>query len=188
VFTENYEVYGARKIWRQLNREGIGVVRCTVERLMREMGIRGAIRGKRYKTTRPNVSAPELPDLVDRDFTASAPNGIWVADITYVRTWEGFTHVALVIDVFSRMTLGWSIASHVRTDLPLEALEFAIWRRHEDLDGLVHHSDRGSQALVERSSQHLEVRSCRGTISRMDAAADRTGPYAVTRKAAGLTA
>jgi putative transposase len=155
VFTENFEVYGARKIWRQLNREGIAVARCTVERLMREMGIRGAIRGKPYKTTRAGVSAPALPDLVDRDFTAGRPNETWVADITYVRTWEGFTHVALVIDVFSRMIVGWSIASHLRTDLPLEALEFAIWRRDEDLDGLVHHSDRGSQYTSIRYTQRL---------------------------------
>jgi len=138
-------VYGARKVWRQLGREGIPVARCTVERLMRQMGLQGTRRGKAYKTTKPDESAARPADLVDRTFVATRPNQLWVADITYVRTWSGFCHTALVIDVFSRYIVGWALATHLRTDLPLEALEMAIWRRDSALDGLVHHSDRGSQ-------------------------------------------
>jgi putative transposase len=155
VWDDNYQVYGARKIWRQLRREGIGVARCTVERLMGELGIAGVVRGKTTRTTIGDEQAPRPADLVERDFTATRPNQLWVADLTYVRTWSGFVYAAFVIDAFSRMMVGWQLASHLRTDLALDALEMAIWRRDTALDGLVHHSDRGSQYLAIRYTQRL---------------------------------
>jgi putative transposase len=141
VFKANYEVYGTRKVWKQLKREGIIVARCTVERLMRRLGLRGAIRGKTWKTTQPGTGARPA-DLVDRQFQVPAPNRLWVADLTYVRTWAGMTYAAFVMDAFSRMILGWQTSTSLRADLALDALETALWRREkETLDGLVHHSD-----------------------------------------------
>jgi putative transposase len=154
VHAENFGVYGARKVWRQLGREGIGVARCTVERLMRQLGLRGVRRGKPHTTTTPDQAAARPADLVDRDFSASRPNQLWVADLTYVGTWAGFVYVAFVIDAFSRFIVGWQAAWSLRTDLALDALEMAIWRRQAQLDGLVHHSDRGSQGGFNWSSQH----------------------------------
>lgn len=145
VYKDNYEVYGHRKVWRQLNRQGTVVARCTVQRLMRSLGLEGARRGKSKKTTIPDLAASRPPDLLDRDFTASRPNQKWLADITYVRTWEGFVHVAFVTDAYSRMIVGWQVATHLRTDLALDALEMALWTRSGKVDGLIHHSDRGSQ-------------------------------------------
>jgi putative transposase len=148
VFDANYGVYGARKVWRQLNREGIPVARCTVERLMRQMGLAGRVRGRRRRTTIPADPLARPRDLVDRRFVASAPNRLWVADITYVATWPGFAYVAFVTDVFSRRIVGWRVSNTLRSDLALDALEMAIWtRREQRLDGLVHHSDRGVQYL-----------------------------------------
>src|SRR5512133_576261 len=141
VFDDNYQVYGGRKSWRQLRREGICVARCTVERLMGELGIAGVVRGKTTRTTIGGEQAPRPADLVERDFTATCPNQLWVADLTYVRTWSGFVYAAFVIDAFSRLIVGWQLANHLRTDLALDALEMAIWRRDTALDGLVHHSD-----------------------------------------------
>jgi putative transposase len=155
VFNDNFQVYGARKIWRQLRREGIRVARCTVERLMGELGIAGVVRGKTTRTTIADEQAPRPVDLVERDFAASRPNQLWVADLTYVRTWSGFVYAAFIIDAFSRMIVGWQLAGHLRTDLALDALEMAIWRRDTALDGLVHHSDRGSQYLAIRYTQRL---------------------------------
>jgi putative transposase len=155
VFDDNYQLYGARKIWRQLHREGFKVARCTVERLMGELDIAGVVRGKTTRTTIHDEQAPRPADLVERDFTATCPNQLWVADLTYVRTWSGFVYAAFVIDAFSRMIVGWQLASHLRTDLALDALEMAIWRRDTALDGLVHHSDRGGQYLAIRSTQRL---------------------------------
>ena len=156
VHEANFGVYGVRKIWRQLHREGVTVARCTVERLMREMGLQGVRRGKTKRTTtRGDESAGRPADLVERNFTASAPNTLWVADITYVRTWTGFVYVALIIDIYSRRIVGWQLATHLRTDLALDALEMAIWLRNDRLDGLVHHSDRGSQYLSIRYSERL---------------------------------
>jgi len=123
--------YGPRKVWRALRREGISVARCTVERLMRQEGLRGVVRGKRVFTTLPDESAPRPDDLVERDFSAEAPNRLWVADLTYVRTWAGFVYVAFVFDVFSRYIVGWQAANHLRTDLALDALEMALWQRKE---------------------------------------------------------
>jgi putative transposase len=156
VYEENFEVYGARKIWRQLHREGIDVARCTVERLMRAMGLVGAVRGGRLpRTTVPDPGACCAPDLVKRDFTASAPNRLWVADFTYVATWSGTVYTAFVIDVYSRRIVGWRSASHMRTDLPLDALEMAIWARDDRLNDLIHHSDRGSQYTAIRYTERL---------------------------------
>lgn len=155
IYADNYSVYGPRKVWRQLRREGHMVARCTVERLMRRMGLRGATRGKTWKTTYPDLTAPRPADLVDREFTVSAPNRLWVADLTYVRTWAGMTYAAFVIDAYSRMILGWQTSTSLRADLALDALEMALWRRKENLTGLVHHSDRGVQYLSIRYTERL---------------------------------
>lgn len=154
VWRENFQVYGPRKVWKQLKREGIEVARCTVERLMRKMALQGTVRGRKFKTTIPDDASVRPPDLVDRDFTASRPNELWVADLTYVATWRGFVYVAFVIDVFSRMIVGWRVSSSLRTDLALDALEQAIWSR-SDTEGLVHHSDRGGQYLSIRYTERL---------------------------------
>ena len=148
--------YGPRKVYRQLQREGYVVARCTVERLMRAESLRGVVRGKRVFTTMPDESAPRPDDLVQRDFSAPAPNRLWVADLTYVRTWAGFVYVSFVFDVFSRFIVGWQAASHLRTDLALDALEMALWRRRSDVTGLVHHSDRGVQYLSIRYTERLD--------------------------------
>lgn len=155
VFEENYRVYGVRKVWRQLNREGITVARCTVERLMARMGLRGATRGRSFKTTTSSDRSLARPaDLVDRQFGAAAPNRLWVADITYVATWSGFVYVSFVIDIFSRFIVGWRVSRSLRTDLALDALEQAIWAR--ELDGpLIHHSDAGVQYLSIRYTERL---------------------------------
>jgi putative transposase len=154
VHAENFGVYGARKVWRQLNREQIAVARCTVQRLMREMGLRGVVRDKTKRTTTPDETAPRPADLVQRDFSASRPNQLWVADITYIATWSGFVYVSFVTDAFSRFIVGWQASRSLRADLALDALEMAIWAR-SDLDGLVHHSDRGSQYLAIRYTERL---------------------------------
>ncbi len=158
VHAENFGVYGAPKIWAQLNREGIRVARCTVERLMRELGLTGAVRGRPKRTTIPADTVERPRDLVDRHFKAEAPNRLWVADLTYVRTWSGFVYVAFVTDVFSRRIVGWHASKSLKTDLALHALEQAIWdrtRSGENLTGLVHHSDRGVQYLAIRYTERL---------------------------------
>lgn len=157
VWEENLEVYGARKVWRQLNREGIEVARCTVERLMGAMGLEGVVRGGRKPRTTVSAEEAERPkDLVDRDFTAERPNQLWVSDLTYVATWSGFVYVAFVIDAFSRRILGWRASRSLRSDLALDALEQAIWERQEEsTDGLIHHSDRGVQYLSIRYTGRL---------------------------------
>jgi putative transposase len=155
VHAEHFGVYGARKVWRQLHREGIAVARCTVERLMGELHLEGVRRGKRRRTTTPEETTARPADLVERDFSAARPNQLWMADLTYVATWSGFVYVAFVIDAFSRSLVGWQAARSLRTDLALDALEMAIWRRRGGLDGLVHHSDRGSQYLSIRYTERL---------------------------------
>jgi transposase InsO family protein len=145
VHEANFKVYGARKVWRQLRRERIEVARCTVERLMRRLGLQGVVRGRRCRTTIPDDRADRPPDRVQRRFKASRPNQLWVADFTYVATWSGFVHVAFVIDVFARRIIGWRAATSMRTDLVLDALEQALWSR-VDVRGVVHHSDRGVTA------------------------------------------
>ncbi len=146
VWKANFEVYGARKVWRQLGREGISVARCTVERLMAELGLRGVVRGKPKRTTIADPQAERPADLVNRQFAALAPNRLWVADLTYVATWGGFCYAAFIIDAYSRTIVGWRVATTLRTSLALDALEMAIWSRQdapEGLEELVHHSDRG---------------------------------------------
>ena len=157
VWRANFEVYGAEKVWRQLSREGIAVARCTVERLMKVMGLKGAVRGRAFKaTTRPGDLADRPLDLVDRDFGASRPNELWVSDLTYVATWRGFVYVAFVIDTFARRIVGWRVSSSLRSDLALDALEQAICERQdESVDGLIHHSDRGVQYLSIRYTERL---------------------------------
>lgn len=156
VHKDNFEVYGVRKVWRQLGREGIAVGRDRVARLMRELGIAGVVRGKPRRTTTPAPTADRPADLVERDFTAPAPNRLWVADLTYVATWAGFAYVAFVIDAFSRMIVGWRVATSLRAELALDALEMAVWARQDAaLDGLVHHSDRGAQYLAIRYTERL---------------------------------
>jgi transposase InsO family protein len=155
VWKENLGVYGVRKVWRQLKREKVDVARCTVARLMRQMGLEGARRGKRFKKTTVVDEAAHRPaDLVERDFTADRPNQLWVADLTYVSTWVGFAYVAFITDVFSRKIVGWRVSNSLRSDLALDALEQALHAR-SDLDGLVHHSDRGVQYLSIRYSDRL---------------------------------
>jgi putative transposase len=155
VWKDNFEVYGARKVWRQLDREGIVVGRDRVARLMRELGICGVVRGKPKRTTIPAEAAERPADLVERDFSAPAPNRLWVADLTYVATWAGFAYVAFIIDAFSRMIVGWRVSTSLRATLALDALEMAVWARQASLDGLVHHSDRGVQYLSIRYTQRL---------------------------------
>jgi putative transposase len=155
VFEANYRVYGADKVWAQLNREGIAVARCTVERLMRRLGIRGAVRGRPVRTSVAAEGAPTPADLVERNFAARAPNRLWVADLTYCRTLSGFVFASFIVDCFSRRIVGWQLARHLRTDLALDALEMAIWARRADLSGLVHHTDRGSQYLSIRYAKRL---------------------------------
>ena len=154
VFNDNYEVYGARKVWRELKREDAAVGRCTIERLMRQEGLRGAVRGQSFRTTVPGEAANRPGDLVKREFTAARPNQLWVADITYVSTWSGFVFTAFVIDVFSRYIAGWRVSRSLSTDLPLDALEQALHAR-PDHDGLIHHSDRGCQYVSIRYSDRL---------------------------------
>ena len=155
VWKENFGVYGARKVWRQLLREEVSVARCTVERLMRAMGLQGVVRGRKVKTTIPDDLAERPMDLVRRDFTADRPNRLWVADLTYVATWSGFVYVAFITDVFSRKIVGWRVSNSLRSDLALDALEQALHAR-PDLQQLVHHSDRGVQYLSIRYTERLK--------------------------------
>jgi transposase InsO family protein len=154
VYDENFLVYGACKVWRQLNREHIAVARCTVERLMRRLGLQGVVRGRSCKTTISDDATDRPADLVNRQFTATRPNQLWVADITFVATWTGFVYVAFIIDVYSRRIVGWRVANSLRTALVLDALEQALWSR-TGTQGLIHHSDRGCQYLSIRYTERL---------------------------------
>ena len=156
VFEANFEVYGVRKIWRQLRREGIDVARCTVSRLMRQMGLKGVVRGRTVRTTISNPAAACPLDRVNRQFKAPCPNALWVSDFTYVATWAGFVYVAFVIDVFARRIVGWRASRSARTDFVLDALEQALHdRRPVRKGGLVHHSDRGVQYVSIRYTERL---------------------------------
>jgi transposase InsO family protein len=156
VWQANKQVYGVPKVWKQMNREGIAVARCTVGRLMKLQGLRGAVRGKRVRTTIPDVSAPRPLDRVNRQFKADRPNQLWVSDFTYVSTWQGWLYVAFVIDVFARRIVGWRVSSSMITDFVLDALEQALYARQPGEDGtLIHHSDRGSQYVSIRYSERL---------------------------------
>ncbi|WP_157896455.1 IS3 family transposase [Acidovorax carolinensis] len=156
VWQANMQVYGADKVWRQLGREGVVVARCTVERLMRKLGLRGVMRGKVVRTTVGDAKAPCPLDRVNRQFRAERPNQLWVSDFTYVSTWQGWLYVAFVIDVFARRIVGWRVSSSMRTDFVLDALEQALYARQpEQGSSLVHHSDRGSQYVSIRYSERL---------------------------------
>ena len=156
VFAENFEVYGARKIWRQMRREGREVARCTVERLMRTMGLQGAVRGKPVKTTSSDKATPCPLDHVKRQFQAPEPNRLWVSDFTYVATWQGFVYVAFVIDTFARRIVGWRVSRTAHAGFVLDALEQALHdRRPVHRGGLVHHSDRGSQYVSIKYTERL---------------------------------
>ena len=155
VWADNLQVYGARKVWKQMHREGFAIARCTVERLMKDLGIQGVTRGgAKRRTTIPDDNLDRPSDLVKRQFVADRPNQLWVADITFVATWSGFVYVAFVIDVFSRYIVGWRVSRSMQTPLVLDALEQAIWARKETRN-LIHHSDRGSQYLSIRYSERL---------------------------------
>jgi transposase InsO family protein len=156
VWQVNLQVYGADKVWKQVNREGIAVARCTVERLMKRLGLEGARRGKVVRTTIPDKALPCPLDRVNRQFKAERPNQLWVSDFTYVSTWQGWLYVAFVIDVFARRIVGWRVSRSMRTDFVLDALKQALYdRQPEKSDALVHHSDRGSQYVSIRYTERL---------------------------------
>jgi putative transposase len=155
VHAQNHGVYGARKVWLALRRQGVQVARCTVERLMRSHGLVGTRRGKAWRTTIPDLAAARPADLVNRTFAATAPNRLWVADFTYCSTWSGTAFTAFVIDVFSKRIVGWRTAATMGTDLPLDALEMALWSRKDAVTDVVHHSDRGSQYTSIRYTERL---------------------------------
>lgn len=156
VWQENFKVYGARKVWLQLNREEIDVARCTVARLMKIIGIQGVRRGRRTITTIPGDALDRPRDAVNRDFNVSRPNALWVADLTYVATWRGFVYVAFVIDAFARRIVGWRVSNSLHTDIALDALEQALYEREAAQHGeLIHHSDRGVQYLSIRYTERL---------------------------------
>jgi transposase InsO family protein len=156
VWEDNRRCYGVRKVWKQLKREEYDVARCTVERLMGQMGLAGVVRGRKTRTTIPERAADRPMDLVKREFKADRPNQLWVSDLTYVVTWRGFVYVAFVIDVYSRRIVGWQASSSLRSDLALDALEQALWDRPAvNGDRRVHHSDRGVQYLSIRYTERL---------------------------------
>jgi transposase InsO family protein len=155
VWHANFQVYGADKVWRQLNREEVPVARCTVERLMKRLGLEGVRRGKVVRTTIPDKALPCPLDRVNRQFRAERPNQLWVADFTYVSTWQGWLYVAFVIDVFARRIVGWRVSTSMHTDFVLDALEQALYARQPELGSLIHHSDRGSQYVSIRYTERL---------------------------------
>jgi transposase InsO family protein len=177
IFEANYRVYGARKIWRELHRQGHTAARCTVERLMRELGIVGVVRGKKVLTTIADPAAERAPDRVERDFVADTPNRTWVADFTHVAAWAGTVYVAFVVDTFSRRIVGWSAATTKHTELVLAALEMGLWQR--DRSGtppqpgeLIHHSDAGSQYTSFKLAEHLDREGIAASIGSVGDALD----------------
>jgi len=171
VWNANFQVYGVRKVWHQLKREGFPVARCTVERLMRSLGLQGAVRGKVKRTTIPSKDNRDPSDLVHRDFHATRPNQLWVADFTYVATWVGFVFVSFIIDVFSRMIVGWRVATSMSAELTLDALEQAIWARDIN-ERIIHHSDRGSQYLSIRYTERLAEAGIEASVGSVGSAYD----------------
>ncbi len=156
TWEENFQVYGVRKVWHQLQRQDVNVARCTVARLMKTLGLRGVVRGRRIKTTFPSNLAERPLDLVNRDFKVERPNALWVADLTYVATWRGFVYVAFVIDAYARRIVGWRVSTSLKADLALDALEQALHdRRIGERDQLIHHSDRGVQYVAIRYADRL---------------------------------
>lgn len=176
IHHDNYGVYGGEKVWRTLLREGVVVARCTVERLMRRLGLAGAVRGEKVRTTIRDDAHERAADLLHRDFTAPAPNRRWVADFTYVATWDGTVYVAFVVDIYSRAIVGWSAATNKRTQFVLDALEMGLWRRDRDgrpvRPGLVHHSDAGSQYTSFRFTTHLAAEGIAASIGTVGDALD----------------
>lgn len=176
VHNDNYGVYGARKVWLQLNREGIAVARCTVERLMRRHGLRGAVRGKVKRTTIADPVSPLPADLVRRQFAPIVPNLLWVADITYVSTWSGWVYVAFVTDAYARRIIGWRTATTMSTTLVLDAIEHAIWTRNREgrfeVEGVVHHTDRGSQYTSIRLTERLTAAGIRPAVGAVGSSLD----------------
>jgi transposase InsO family protein len=172
----NYHAYGYRRMWKALRRAGEPVARCQVQRLMRAEGIQGAKRrGKPWRTTRPDPEARRRPDLVQRDFTAGKPNELWVADLSYLRCWQGLVYFAFVIDCYSRMIVGWQLAAHMRTDLVLDALRMALGLREPGADvQLVHHSDRGSQYVSGDYTQTLDDHGVLASVGSVGDAYDKT--------------
>ena len=171
VWNANFQVYGVRKVWHQLKREGFPVARCTVERLMRSLGLQGAVRGKVKRTTIPSKDNRDPSDLIHRDFHATRPNQLWVADFTYVATWVGFVFVSFIIDVFSRMIVGWRVATSMSAELTLDALEQAIWARDIN-ERIIHHSDRGSQYLSIRYTERLAEAGIEASVGSVGSAYD----------------
>jgi putative transposase len=171
VFEQNFSVYGARKVWLALNREGVAVARCTVERLMRDMSLHGVHRGKIRRTTIPDPQGVRARDLVLRQFNPPAPNQLWVADMTYVSTWSGFVYAAFVVDAYSRRIVGWRTATTMTSSLVLDAIEHAIWTRQRDgigdLRGLVQHHDRGSQYTSIAYSERLAAAGIAASVGRV---------------------
>ncbi len=155
LWVANFKVYGAHKLWKAARRAGHDIGRDQVARLMKTLGIEGVRRGRRVRTTRPDDQAARSPDLVERDFTATEPNRLWVTDLTFVPTWQGVAYVCFIVDAFSRMIVGWRVASNMRTAMVLDALEMARWQRGTRLEGLVAHSDAGSQYTSIRYGERL---------------------------------
>jgi putative transposase len=155
VWDQNFQVYGVRKVWHQLKREGFRVARCTIARLMRQIGLKGAVRGRTKRTTVSSDKDQKPLDLVQRAFHATRPNQLWVADFTYIATWSGFVYTAFIIDVFARVIVGWRVASSMSADLTLDALEQALWARRVK-DKLIHHSDHGGQYIAIRYTDRLD--------------------------------
>jgi putative transposase len=186
IHAANYGVYGARKVWLALNREGIGVARCTVERLMAELGLTGAVRGKARRTTIADPAAARPADLVQRQFGPPASNRLWVADLTYVSTWSGFAYVGFVVDAYARRILGWRVASTMATSMVLDAIEQAIWTRQKegvmDLNDVVHHTDRGSQYTSIRFSERLAEAGIQPSVGAVGSSYD----YALAETINGL--
>jgi putative transposase len=164
IFTKNYSVYGAHKLWKAMRRAGHEIGRDQVARLMRQAGIRGVRRGKQVYTTRPDPAGSRAVDLVKRQFTADAPNRLWVLDLTYVSTWEAMAYVCFIVDAFSRMIVGWRVAGNMRTDMVLDAMEMAAWKRGAHLNGLVVHSDAGSQFTSIRFTERVDEIGARPSI------------------------
>jgi putative transposase len=176
IHAANYGVYGARKVWLALNREGIEVARCTVERLMGELGLSGAVRGRVKRTTLADPTAARAADLVSRQFGPPAPNRLWVADRTYVSTWSGFAYVAFVTDAYARRILGWRVAATMATSMVLDSIEHAIWTRQRegifDLKDVVHHTDRGSQYTSIRFTERLSEAGIRPSVGAVGSSYD----------------
>ena len=167
LWREHFEVYGVRKVWRQLHREGVDVARCTVERLMRRRGLRGVVRGKTPRTTVSDRATPCPPDHVNRQFQATRPNSLWVSDFTYVSTGQGFVYVAFIIDVFARRIVGWQVSNSAHTGFVLDALEQALYGRQPVQGGLIHHSDRGVQYVSIRYTERLAEAGIEPSVGRV---------------------